>query len=108
GGEYEHGDRDEEGLHHCSKSRGWTMAPSRQIIDSMTMSSSTSGRNPPSSPLTNARNDATLREYIRLASAGTRAMRSVAPMIVTPPWEIVSPATVSSQLPPVDAARSTM
>src|SRR5450755_3025414 len=49
-----------------------------------------------------------LREYISLAWYGKAAGKFTGPMILTPPCNTVSPALVSSQLPPCSAAISTM
>ena len=50
----------------------------------------------------------TLREYIWLACTGIVAGRFGRPTIVTPSRSTISPGAVSSQLPPVSAARSTI
>ncbi len=50
----------------------------------------------------------TFRAYSRLASEGISLAKFVSPTIVTSSWTTVSPGFVSSQLPPVAAARSTI
>ncbi len=63
-----------------------------------------------SSPLSMAgfRKLSRLRAYISLAWYGELAGRFTGPMIFTPWCATVSPARVSSQLPPVSAAMSTI
>ena len=49
-----------------------------------------------------------LREYIWRACTGREAARLTGPRIVTPCFTTSLPASVSSQLPPISAARSTI
>ena len=72
-----------------------------------TISSSQSSASAPSSTIRPS-SDATLRESSWLACVGIVAGRFVSPTIVTPSRTISSPGSVSSQLPPVSAARSTI
>ena len=49
-----------------------------------------------------------MRAYISLACCAPIDARSNGPAMVTPPTTTVAPGRVSSQLPPVSAARSTI
>src|SRR4051812_16256899 len=102
--EHEHRQLGDEGrgVAHTatSASRLVTQAPA-------TISSSQSSTNSPSR--TNSpTSDATLRESSWLACVGIVEGRFVVPTIVTSDSTTSSPGTVSSQLPPVSAARSTI
>src|SRR5581483_10849507 len=77
-----------------------TQAPA-VISSSQSSTSSPSGARWPSSACT-------LRAYSRLASDAISLGRFVGPTIVTPLSTTVSPGLVSSQFPPVAAARSTI
>src|SRR3989442_15551510 len=90
-----------------SLARGFTIAPSCVTQAPLTISSLKSSFNAPS--LTSSSNSVeTFLLYSWLAWTGMVLGRLRVPSIVTPPTWMILPASVSSQFPPVSAARSTM
>ena len=88
--------------------RVFTISPLRTTSDSRVISSLASMFSAPSLVSMFLRNVTMLRPYIWLAWSGTVAGRLTGPIMITPFSTMVSPAWVTSQLPPRSAARSTM
>src|SRR5689334_1112424 len=90
-----------------SLTRSLTIRPSWVTQQPATISSSKSSVTRPSSDMWSSR-FARLLAYSRLAWKGSWLGRLSVPSIRTPPRSTTAPGSVSAQLPPVSAARSTI
>src|SRR5580700_762290 len=89
-----------------STAAGAIAVPSRRTHMPVTISSSQSGASDPSGPIS-AKTFATFRANRKLAWVGMPDGGLVIPTMCTSLWSTISPAFVSSQLPPWSAAMST-
>ena len=86
----------------------WTISPSRVMQAPAMISSSKSRFSAPSSSTSSSSSEETLRAYSDEECSAIEAGRFSGDTIVTSCLTTVSPGSVSSQLPPVSPARSTM